>query len=105
MLKSCLAGTTVQEVFETHPVLRDAANACFASGGARFKAMLDAACKRGDGRGRRKLDTVSLAALWMAAMQGSLILYKASQDDAVITDSLRHVREYIRALLTGSALR
>ena len=32
MHKSCLAGTTVQEVAETHPVLRDAAQACFASG-------------------------------------------------------------------------
>src|SRR5689334_3478304 len=29
LVKSCLAGTTVQEVSETHPGLRKAANACF----------------------------------------------------------------------------
>jgi hypothetical protein len=53
--------------------------------------MLDEAC-----RSRRlKRDTDSLATLWIAAMQGAFILCKASRDESVIPDSLRHVRAYI----------
>jgi TetR/AcrR family transcriptional repressor of nem operon len=97
LLKSCLAGTTVQEVAETHPTLRQAAHTCFAHAEQRFKALLDAACR---GQHNRP-DTASLARLWMATIQGSLILCKATQDESVIADNLRHVKEYIRALLTG----
>jgi TetR/AcrR family transcriptional regulator, transcriptional repressor for nem operon len=91
LLKSCLAGTTVQEVSQTHPALRDAANVCFAGAEKRFTALLDAAC-----RGRKKgPDTTSLARLWMATIQGSLILAKASQNESVIPRNLEHVKEYI----------
>jgi TetR/AcrR family transcriptional regulator, transcriptional repressor for nem operon len=93
--KSCLAGTTVQEVAETHPVLRDAANACFTSAAERFKGLLDDAARSR----RKRLDTASLAKLWIAALQGSIILGKASRDDAVISESLEHVRRYVAMLL------
>ena len=101
LIKSCLAGTTVQEVADTHPSLREAANACFLQAEIRFKGILDAACK---GK-RRKPDTASLARLWMAAIQGSLILAKASGDDAVIRTSLEHVRDYIMPTLAGASRR
>lgn len=91
LLKSCLAGTTVQEVADTNPPLRDAANACFVNAGGRFRALLDAACRGA----RPRVDTASLAALWMATIQGSLILSKASQDGAVIRKNLEHVKAYI----------
>jgi TetR/AcrR family transcriptional repressor of nem operon len=94
-LKSCLAGTTVQEVAETHPRLRDAANDCFTALQDRLSALLDEAC-----RSRRvKRDTESLAALWIATVQGSLVLCKASRDETVIPGSLRHVRAYIASQL------
>ncbi len=94
-LKSCLAGTTVQEVSETHPQLRDAANDCFVALKGHLQAMLDEAC-----RSRRlKRDTDSLATLWMAAMQGAFVLCKASRDESVVPDSLRHVRAYIATQL------
>ena len=60
--KSCLAGTTVQEVSETNPVLRDAAQSCFVKAKAFFQSMLDEACRS---RGV-KLDTASLAHHWYA---------------------------------------
>jgi TetR/AcrR family transcriptional repressor of nem operon len=92
---SCLAGTTVQEVAETHPALRDAANACFTGAAGRFKALLDDAARSR----RKRLDTASLARLWIATLQGSIILGKASRDDAVIAESLGHVRRYVATLL------
>jgi TetR/AcrR family transcriptional repressor of nem operon len=101
LLKSCLAGTTVQEVSETHATLRQAAQACFVHAERRFKALLDDACRSRRGR----LDTASLATLWMAAIQGSLVLYKASRDESVLGGNLRHVKEYIRTQLAGGPAR
>jgi TetR/AcrR family transcriptional repressor of nem operon len=95
VMKSCLAGTTVQEVSETHPALRDAAHACFVSAEQQLTALLNAACRAT----RKKLDAAGLAKLWMATMQGSLILYKTSRDETVIASNLRQVREYVRMLL------
>jgi TetR/AcrR family transcriptional regulator, transcriptional repressor for nem operon len=92
LFKSCLAGTTVQEVSETHPALREAAHACFLHWQERFRALLDDACRST----HQELDTASLAALFMATIQGSLVLYKASRDDSVIRGNLEHVREYMR---------
>jgi len=99
MLKSCLAGTTVQEVAETHPVLRDAAQKCFASGERHFQSLLDDACRARD----LKLDTASLAQLWMATMQGSFLLCKASGEPSIVSTNLRHFKRYIESLFAGSS--
>jgi TetR/AcrR family transcriptional regulator, transcriptional repressor for nem operon len=97
VVKSCLAGTVVQEVSESHPVLRAGAQACFAAGEQRFRELLDAACRARD----VQLDTASIAKLWVATIQGSLLLAKASRDDAVVASSLGHVRRYIQSLVGG----
>ena len=94
-LRSCLAGTTAQEVSDTNPSLRSAANRCFENAEKRFQVLLDEAF-RGAGR---HIDTASLAALWIATIQGSFILSKASQDPSVIRSNLEHVRRYIVSLL------
>jgi TetR/AcrR family transcriptional repressor of nem operon len=100
LLKSCLAGTTVQEIGTNTP-LREAAHSCFANACGRFKALLDDACQRSRGR----IDTAGLASLWMAAIQGSLILYKASQDTTVIRRNLEHVKTYITSQLPPATTR
>lgn len=93
--KSCLAGTTVQEVSQTNPVLREAAHDCLLKGQQYFQSLLDAAC-----RDRKvKLDTASLAEHWMSTVQGSLLLAKASQDSAVIGRNLNHFKTYLASLL------
>lgn len=93
--KSCLAGTTVQEVSETNPVLRDAAQGCFDQGRQFFQSLLDDAClSRGV-----NLDTASLANHWMCTMQGALLLWKASRDDRMIAESFGHFRSYLQTLL------
>lgn len=97
-LKSCLAGTIAQEVFDTNPALREAANRCFVGGKAMFAALVEAAV---DGRDV-KVDAPALARLWMGTIQGSLILFKASQDASVIQENLHHVRAYIAAQVGAS---
>ena len=101
VMKSCLAGTTVQEIADTNTPLRDAAELCFSSARDRFKTLLDDAC-RGS---RKRIDTASLASLWMATIQGSLILFKASQDPAVIRRNLQHVKSYIESQLPKGVTR
>jgi TetR/AcrR family transcriptional repressor of nem operon len=95
MLKSCLVGTTVQETSETHPQLRATAHDCFQLVRELFQGMLDEACRNT----KATVDTASLADLWMSAVQGSLILYKASRDPAVIRRTLEHVKQYIAGYL------
>lgn len=92
---SCLAGTLVQETWESNPKLREAAGQCL--GGARdlsTKMIAECAAARG-----RTVDAASLAALWLSALQGGLLLYKAFRDPRVLLDSLRHVKAYIDSQL------
>lgn len=95
LLKSCLAGTVVQEISESNSVLRDAAQQCFIHAEQQFAALLKEAARAR----RKKLDALALAQLWMATLQGSLILCKASQDDRVIARNLRQIREHVCLLL------
>lgn len=96
-LRACLAGITAQEVADTHPTLRDAANACFAAGVDRLEPLLTAAAHHA----KRELDTRSLATLFVTTLQGSLLLARAGQRPALIGESLKHYREYVKALLVG----
>ena len=95
LLKSCLAGTVVQEISESNTVLRDAAQQCFVHAEQQFASLLAAAARSS----RKKLDATALAQLWMATLQGSLILCKASGDDRVIARNLRQIREHLCLLL------
>jgi len=95
-LKSCLVGTTVQEISETHPPLRLAANVCLGHAKLQFKKLLDDACAASS---NRRVDTDSLADLWIATIQGSLIVYKASQNPLVIRKNLQHFRQYVAEYL------
>lgn len=98
--KSCLAGTTVQEISETNPVLRNAAQRCLHRGEAYFQTLLDSAVESR----HLQLDTTSLAELWMGTIQGSLLLAKASRDPTVIQRNLTHLKHYIAGLLSESAI-
>jgi len=94
--KSCLAGVAAQEASETNAALRKAANACFVHNQERFKGLLDGACRKAG----KKLDTASLAVMFMATLQGSLLLARASKEDAVVPGNLRHFGAYLEGLLT-----
>ena len=92
---SCLAGTLVQEVAQSNPLLRDAAHTCFVGMAQMLTRHIEAAAKA---RGVT-LDAHSLAQLWNAAIQGGLILFKASQDPEDLRSGLTHIRRYIGVLL------
>lgn len=88
---SCLPGTTVQEISESHPALRDRANQCFTKAHDRFQTLLAAAASEK----QTIVDTEALAQLWIGTIQGALILFKASRDVSVIDSNMSHVSQYI----------
>ena len=94
-LLACLAGITAQEVADTHPPLRNAANACFNAGIARIEPLLAAAAKHE----KKNLDTASLATLFVTTLQGALLLARAAQNPALIPQSIRHYKSYIASIL------
>jgi TetR/AcrR family transcriptional repressor of nem operon len=93
VLTSCLAGTIAQEVSESHERLRAGAQECFACGAAHFREIVDEAA-RATGA---DVDAASLADLWMATIQGSVLLAKTARDPAIIAANLRHAQRYIES--------
>lgn len=95
-IKSCLAGTVVQEIWDTHPRLKNAANACFTESGDRFSKLLKDAAKHSG----KTVDTKALSDLYLATFQGSLILYKGSGDIGVFKRNFDLFKSFIRHLFT-----
>jgi TetR/AcrR family transcriptional regulator, transcriptional repressor for nem operon len=93
---SCFAGTTVQEVFETHPMIRDACGATISDHAATLEADIEAAMRqyRPNGEWTAK----SLALHTQAVIQGAFILAKATQDPNMALASLDHLRRYLELL-------
>lgn len=97
-LTACLAGITAQEVADTHPGLRDAANGCFCAGAGRMEPLIAAAAKQQG----KELDAHALATLFVTTLQGSLLLARAGQNPQLIPESLRHYRAYLASLLSAT---
>jgi TetR/AcrR family transcriptional regulator, transcriptional repressor for nem operon len=93
---SCFAGTTVQEVFETHPMIRDACSATMTGHAATLEADIAAAMRQHGVNG--KWTAKSLALHTQAVIQGAFILAKATQDPKVAIASLDHLRRYLELL-------
>jgi len=98
---SCFAGTTVQEVFETHPMIRDACSATISSHAATLEADVEAAMRQYRVAG--KWTARSLALHTQAVIQGAFILAKATQDPKVALASLDHLRRYLELLFHPQA--
>ena len=97
-VRSCLAGTTVQEVAHSNEPIRRAANACFEHCLAHLTELIAAAAAH---RGI-DIDAKALSAMWTAAVQGALILYKASGDESHITNCLQQARLHIERQLSAT---
>jgi TetR/AcrR family transcriptional regulator, transcriptional repressor for nem operon len=93
---TCLMGTMAQELYETHPDLRDACERGIASHAATLEADIAAAMKRYGIRG--EWTAQSLALHTQAVIQGAFILAKAGQAPQRVADSLDHLRRYITLL-------
>lgn len=95
---TCLAGTMVQETFETAPAIRDACDASIRGHAATLEADFAAAIgKYGAPDG---VTAAGLALHTQAVLQGGFILAKAQDDPAPALESIAHLKRYV-ALLFG----
>jgi len=93
---TCVAGTLVQETYESSPAIRDA---CAASilGHARslepdMQAALEAAGQA------EAVSAASLARHTQAVIQGAFVVAKAANDPTVARESLEHLERYLELL-------
>jgi TetR/AcrR family transcriptional repressor of nem operon len=93
---SCLAGTMVQEAYETHPEIRYACDASIGSHAAEVESDIADAMKRYHIRAPWTAE--SLALHTQAVLQGAFILAKAKGNAAVAEASIDHLRRYIELL-------
>lgn len=93
---TCLAGTMVQEVYATHPAIRDACDTCFSDHAAQLETDIAQAMRE------RKIDATwsaeSLALYTQVVIQGGFILAKAKNSADIAATSLDHLRNYLEML-------
>lgn len=99
---SCLLGTLVQEIFDTHPRMRDACNAGI-SAHAR-KVERDLAAAKALHAPDATWDPKALALFTQAALQGAFVLAKAKGHAAVTGECIDHLRQHV-AYLLGAKVR
>ena len=93
---TCLVGTMVQEIYGTHPDIREACEASISGHVAKLEADIVQAMKRY--RVRAPWTAASLALHTQAVLQGAFILTKAKGGTAIAAASIDHLRRYIELL-------
>ncbi|MBQ0750398.1 MAG: TetR/AcrR family transcriptional regulator [Roseovarius sp.] len=98
---TCLVGTMAQEVYGSHPIIREACAASIFGHAATLEPDIAAAM---DARGiKADWTPASLAAHTQAVLQGAFILAKATGDRAIARDSVDHLKRYIDMLFTTNS--
>jgi len=98
---TCLVGTMTQEVYGSHPAIREACAASIFGHAAVLEPDIAAAMTA---RGIVADWTASgLAIHTQAVLQGAFILAKASGDRGVARDSVDHLKRYIELLFSAGA--
>lgn len=92
---SCVAGTTVQETYESSPSIREAAERSVRSGFAHVQPHLEQALAAHPVPG---VTAESLAQQFQVATQGGIILAKALNDPAPARAAFDHLERYLRLL-------
>jgi TetR/AcrR family transcriptional regulator, transcriptional repressor for nem operon len=92
---SCVAGTSVQEAYETSPAMRQAAARSIASGFEHVRPHLVAALAAHPVPG---VTADSLARQFQVAVQGGIILAKALNDPAPAREAFDHLERYLRLM-------
>jgi len=93
---TCLLGTMTQEVYGTHPAIREACNASISGHAGTLVPDIEAAIERYGVRGDWTAE--SLALFTQAAIQGAFILAKARNGIAPAIDTVDHLHRYIELL-------
>lgn len=90
---TCLLGTMVQEVYETHPAIREA---CERHIGAHAAAVAqDVAAAKTRYAPEAPWSPGDLALFMQAVIQGAFVLAKAKQGPEVACECLAHLRRYL----------
>lgn len=93
---TCLVGTMVQEVYDSHPEIKDA---CFRSIFGHAETLKsDIAEAKKNYTPKAKWSSKSLALHTQAVLQGAFILAKASGDPKFAIESIDHLENYIQLL-------
>ena len=93
---TCLVGTMVQEIYETHPAIRDACDDSISGHAAKLEDDIAEAMRLygvKDG-----FTPQSLALHTQAVLQGAFILAKAKGGAEIAISSVAHLRRYIELL-------
>jgi TetR/AcrR family transcriptional repressor of nem operon len=96
---TCLAGTMVQEVYETHPAIRDACNHSISDHAATLQSDIAEAMRLS--RLEADWSAESLALYTQAVIQGAMVLAKAKGGPAVAVACLGHLRQYLELLFVA----
>jgi TetR/AcrR family transcriptional repressor of nem operon len=93
---TCLVGTMTQEVYDTHPAIREACEHSISSHAATLVPDIQAAIKQHS----IKTDWTaeSLALFTQATIQGAFILAKAKHTREVAAECIDHLRRYLELL-------
>jgi TetR/AcrR family transcriptional repressor of nem operon len=93
---TCLVGTMTQEVYDTHPSIREACNQSISGHAGTLVADIEAAMRE---HGVSDAGTPESLALFMqAVIQGAFILAKAKHGASVAADCLDHLHRYLELL-------
>jgi TetR/AcrR family transcriptional repressor of nem operon len=93
---TCLLGTMTQEVYGTHPAIREACNASISEHVGTLVPDIEAAMERYGAKGSWSAE--SLALFTQGAIQGAFILAKARNNMAPAIDAIDHLHRYLELL-------
>lgn len=98
---TCLVGTMTQEVYSTHPAIRDACYTSISGHAGTLVPDIEAAMMKYGFDGYWTAE--SLALFTQAALQGAFILAKARNSVAPAIEAIDHLRRYIQLLFNQGA--
>ena len=96
---SCYAGTTIQEVHETYPAIREACAASIENHLFFLRVMVDDVLRE---HPVPNVTAASLATHMQAVVQGAFIMAQARQDPQAAADSIEHLYRYVEMLFSRS---
>jgi TetR/AcrR family transcriptional repressor of nem operon len=97
LTRGCLVGMIAQETSLSHTELRSAAQTAFESMADEFRSDVEAV--RAAQRPAVDFDPSSITDLYFALIQGSMLMAKASDDNAVLMANIEHFRAYLDFLV------
>ncbi|HEY1903026.1 MAG TPA: TetR/AcrR family transcriptional regulator [Terracidiphilus sp.] len=93
---TCLVGTMVQEIYDTHPAIRDACNRSITGHAATLTPDIEAAMRERDMHADWTAE--SLALYIQGTIQGAFILAKAQYSVEIAAQCIDHLRRYLELL-------